>query len=128
MSEQKHYGSQTMIINSDDNKNILSNNYIEKIYIPYPPENIFEDIYKDIYTDNRILFKGLFGRCKGMEKEICEKRNDCEWKPHPFFVDENSKLLLNNNTHPNVLNIKKKYDKKNIEIDQIREIIKFTTL
>jgi DNA polymerase III, gamma/tau subunits len=45
---------------------------------------------------------------------------------YQYFVDENSKLLLNNNTHPNVLNIKKKDDKKNIEIDQIREIIKFT--
>ena len=43
-----------------------------------------------------------------------------------IFDDENSKLLIENETHSNVLNIKKKDDKKNIEIDQIREIIKFT--
>ena len=34
--------------------------------------------------------------------------------------------LIKNKSHPNVLNIKKNNDKKNIEIDQIREIIKFT--
>ena len=38
---------------------------------------------------------------------------------------ENSKLLIENETHTNILNIKKKNDKKYIEIDQIREIIKF---
>ena len=43
-----------------------------------------------------------------------------------IFDDENSKLLIENETHSNVLNIKKKNDKKSIEIEQIREIIKFT--
>ena len=33
--------------------------------------------------------------------------------------------LLENNSHPNVFNITKKDDKKNIEISQIREMIQF---
>ena len=45
---------------------------------------------------------------------------------YKVFDDNNSHVLINNNSHPNILNIKKKDDKKIIEIDQIREIIKFT--
>ena len=44
-----------------------------------------------------------------------------------FNINLNSKsfLLIENNTHPNVFIIEKKKDKKNIDINQIREMIKF---
>ena len=40
--------------------------------------------------------------------------------------EANSRLLIENETHANILHIKKKPDKKSIEIEQVREIIKFT--
>ena len=74
-----------------------------------------------LYNNNNLPTKILLSGKKGIGKSLLVKH--CLYQ---FFDDENSKLLLNNNTHPNVLNIKKKDGKKNIEIDQIREIIKFT--
>ena len=79
--------------------------------------NNFISLHKANKLPRKILLSGK----KGIGKSLLVKHF-----LYQYFVDENSKLLLNNNTHPNVLNIKKKDDKKNIEIDQIREIIKFT--
>ena len=74
-----------------------------------------------LYNTNKLPKKILLSGKKGIGKSLLVKH--CLYE---FFNDKNSKLLLNKNTHPNVLNFKKKDDKKNIEIDQIREIIKFT--
>ena len=79
--------------------------------------NNFISLYKANKLPKKILLSGK----KGIGKSLLAKH----FLFH-YFVDENSKILLKNNTHPNVLNIKRKDDKKNIEIDQIREIIKFT--
>ena len=79
--------------------------------------NNFISLHKANKLPRKILLSGK----NGIGKSLLVKHF-----LYQYFVDENSKLLLNNNTHPNVLNIKKKDDKKNIEIDQIREIIKFT--
>jgi len=78
--------------------------------------NNFISLHKANKLPKKILLSGK----SGIGKSLIVKHF-----LYQYFVDENSKLLLNNNTHPNVLNIKKKDDKKNIEIDQIREIIKF---
>ena len=73
-----------------------------------------------LHKANKLPKKLLLSGKNGIGKSLLVKHF-----LYQYFVDENSKLLLNNNTHPNVLNIKKKDDKKNIEIDQIREIFKF---
>ena len=77
--------------------------------------------FLSLHKANKLPKKILLSGKKGIGKSLLVKHF-----LYQYYVDENSKLLLNNNTHPNVLNIKRKDDKKNIEIDQIREIIKFT--
>ena len=73
-----------------------------------------------LYNKNKLPSKILLSGQKGIGKSLLVK-----YFLFKVFDDENSKLLINNKTHPNILNIKKKIDKKYIEIDQIREIIKF---
>ena len=79
--------------------------------------NNLEHLYKKNKLPNKILLSGY----KGIGKALLVKNF-----LYKVFDDNNSHVLINNNSHPNILNIKKKDDKKIIEIDQIREIIKFT--
>ena len=79
--------------------------------------NNLEHLYKENKLPNKILLSGY----KGIGKALLVKNF-----LYKVFDDINSHVLINNNSHPNILNIKKKDDKKIIEIDQIREIIKFT--
>ena len=79
--------------------------------------NNFLTLYKNNKLPNKILLSGK----KGIGKSLLIKQF-----LYNIFDDQNSKYLIDKNNHPNVLNIKKKDEKKNIEIDQIREIIKFT--
>ena len=79
--------------------------------------NNLEYLYKENKLPNKILLSGN----KGIGKALLVKNF-----LYKVFDDNNSHVLINNNSHPNILNIKKKDDKKIIEIDQIREIIKFT--
>ena len=89
------------------------NNLIgHKVYL-----NNLEHLYKENKLPNKILLSGN----KGIGKALLVKNF-----LYKVFDDNNSHVLINNNSHPNILNIKKKDDKKIIEIDQIREIIKFT--
>ena len=89
------------------------NNLIgHKVYL-----NNLEHLYKENKLPNKILLSGN----KGIGKALLVKNF-----LYKVFDDINSHVLINNNSHPNILNIKKKDDKKIIEIDQIREIIKFT--
>ena len=74
-----------------------------------------------LYSKNKLPTKILLSGKKGIGKSLLVKQFMSK-----IFDDENSKLLIENETHSNVLNIKKKNDKKSIEIEQIREIIKFT--
>ena len=78
--------------------------------------NNLEYLYKKNKLPNKILLSGH----KGIGKSLLVKNF-----LYKVFDDNNSHVLINNNSHPNILNIKKKDDKKIIEIDQIREIIKF---
>ncbi len=66
---------------------------------------------------NKILLSGK----KGIGKSLMVKQF-----MYNIQNDLNSKLLVENNANSNILNINKKNDKKYIEIEQIREIIKFT--
>ncbi len=74
-----------------------------------------------LYNKNKLPSKILLSGKKGIGKSLLVKN-------FLFHVldNETAKLLVKKETHANVLNIKKKDDKKNIEIDQIREIVKFT--
>ena len=47
-------------------------------------------------------------------------------KNYEYNLSNNISKLISSNTHPNVLKIYRKNDKKIIDIDQIREMIKFT--
>ena len=74
-----------------------------------------------LYENGKLPTKILLSGRKGIGKSLLVKNFLFN-----IFNYENSKVLIDNHTHANVLNIKKKDDKKNIEIDQIREIIKFS--
>ena len=74
-----------------------------------------------LYKNNKLPKKILLSGKKGIGKSLLIKHF-----LYNIFDDQNSNYLLDKNNHPNVLNIKTKYEKKIIEIDQIREIIKFT--
>ena len=52
--------------------------------------------------------------------------NNYDLKKNEFKVNNNLSKLISTNTHPNIFKIKKKEDKKIIDIDQIREMIQFT--
>ena len=90
-----------------ENKLIGHNSYLEN----------FVSLYKYDKLPSRILISGK----KGIGKSLLI--NNFLLK---IFNSNNDQRLITNNTHPNILNIKKTNDKKNIEIDQIREVVKFT--
>ena len=77
--------------------------------------------FLSLYKNNKLPAKMLLSGKKGIGKSLLVKSFLLK-----VFEYDNSKLLIENESHPNVLNIKNKDDKKFIEIDQIREIIKFT--
>ena len=77
----------------------------------------FVTLYENNQLPNKILLAGK----KGIGKSLLAEKFLCK-----IFNSNNDYELIKNKSHPNVLNIKKNNDKKNIEIDQIREIIKFT--
>ena len=79
--------------------------------------NSFESLYQSGKLPRKILISGK----KGIGKSLIVKHFLIK-----ILSDGKSKHLIENKTHSNVLFIKKKDDKKSIEIDQIREIIKFT--
>ena len=74
-----------------------------------------------LYGNNELPSKILLSGRKGIGKSLLAEKF-----LYKIFNSNNDYELIKNKSHPNVLNIKKNNDKKNIEIDQIREIIKFT--
>ena len=90
-----------------ENKLIGHNSYLEN----------FVSLYKSDKLPSKILISGK----KGIGKSLLI--NNFLLK---IFNSNNDQELITNMTHPNILNIKKTNDKKNIEIDQIREVVKFT--
>ena len=82
---------------------------------------------------NKILINGA----KGIGKKILinhflnyfySKNNHkmYDLKKNEYKLNNNLSKLISTNSHPNILKIKKKKDKKMIDIDQIREMIQFT--
>ena len=74
-----------------------------------------------LYKSNKLPTKILLSGKKGIGKSLIVQNFLLK-----IFDDKDSNLLIKNQSHTNVLYVKKKIDKKNIEIDQIREIVKFT--
>ena len=77
--------------------------------------------FTSLYLANKLPTKILLSGKRGIGKSLLVKHFLVK-----VFNDDKSSLLIENETHANVLFIKKKENKKTIEIDQIREIIKFT--
>tara|TARA_B100000965_G_C19505982_1_gene719643 strand:+ start:243 stop:1112 length:870 start_codon:yes stop_codon:yes gene_type:complete len=73
-----------------------------------------------LFNNNRLPKKIILSGKKGIGKSLLA-RNFL----YKIFKDERTKNLIDKEMHTNVLNIKKNNDKKFIEIDQIREIVKF---
>ena len=82
---------------------------------------------------NKILINGP----KGIGKKILinhflnyfyskNKNKIYDLKKNEFKLNNNLSKLITTNSHPNIFKIKKKKDKKIIDIDQIREMIQFT--
>ena len=97
----------------------------------YTLENLI-NLYKSNNFPNKILLSGKKGIGKSLLVShllnyIYSKDEELGYDIKNFEINTANKtyLLLENNSHPNVLKIFKKKDKKNIEISQIREIIKF---
>ena len=99
-------------------------------------KNLFNNL---IYLDqiqrfpNKILINGP----KGIGKKILinhflnyfySKNNNKTYdlKKNEFKLNNSLPNLISSNSHPNIFKIKKKIDKKIIDIDQIREMIQFT--
>ncbi len=82
--------------------------------------NLHLNNFVSLYKKNKLPRKILLSGNKGIGKSLIAKHFLFE-----VFDDSNSKLLIENETHSNVLNIKNKVDKKVIEIEQVRGIIKF---
>ncbi len=99
-------------------------------------KNLFNNL---IYLDqiqkfpNKILINGP----KGIGKKILinhflnyfySKNNNKTYdlKKNEFKLNNSLSKLISTNSHPNIFKIKKKIDKKIIDIDQIREMIQFT--
>ena len=74
-----------------------------------------------LYKSNKLPTKILLSGKKGIGKSLIVQNFLLK-----IFDDKDSNLLIKNQSHTNVLYVKKKSDKKYIEIDQIREIVKFT--
>ena len=77
-------------------------------------------LYKNNSLPNKLLLTGI----KGIGKSLLVNK----FLNH-ILIESNDNIdinkLINNNTHPNIYRIIKKNDKKNIDIDQIREMIQF---
>ena len=90
------------------------------------------NLYNRNILPNKILLSGEKGIGKFLFAShfvnfIISQGEDNKYNLNEFVINKNSKsfILFNNNIHPNILLIKKKNDKKNIDILKIREMIQF---
>ena len=90
------------------------------------------NLYNRNILPNKILLSGEKGIGKFLFAShfvnfILSQNEDNKYNLNEFVINKDSKsfILFNNNIHPNILLIKKKNDKKKIDILQIREMIQF---
>jgi DNA polymerase-3 subunit delta' len=102
----------------------------------YGHKTLFRNLIYLDQTDklpNKILLNGP----KGIGKKLLvnhllnyfySKNNEqiYDLENNEYNINNNLSLLISTNSHPNILKIQKKKDKKIIDIDQIREMIWFT--
>jgi len=99
-------------------------------------KNLFNNF---IYLDqvqkfpNKILLNGPRGIGKKLFVNhflnyfyLKENKQSYNLKNYEYNLSNNISKLISSNSHPNILKIYRKNDKKIIDIDQIREMIKFT--
>ena len=81
--------------------------------------NYLKDLYKKNILPNKILLSGKKGIGKSL---LANNLLNFIYSESTSKVQEN---LINNNCHPNIFKIFKNIDKKNVEVSQIRDMIKF---
>ena len=85
--------------------------------------DVIYNYLKELHINNKLPNKILLSGKKGIGKSLLVNHF-----LNFLYSDNNnniSKNLINNNSHPNVFKIFKHTDKKNIEVSQIRDMIKF---
>ena len=92
----------------------------------------FSDLYDKNILPNKILLSGKKGTGKAtlsyhLINYVLSKNEDYSYNKNDFIINElnKSSKLMNNNTHPNFYLIDILKDKKNIEINQIRQLITY---
>tara|TARA_B100000579_G_scaffold390433_1_gene364903 strand:- start:1570 stop:2439 length:870 start_codon:yes stop_codon:yes gene_type:complete len=83
--------------------------------------NLYLSNFVSLFQKNKLPTKILLSGKKGIGKSLLVKHFLIK-----ILKEENLRLLLEEAAHTNVLFIKKRDNKNNIEIDQVRDIIKFT--
>ena len=90
------------------------------------------NLYEKKSLPNKILLSGKKGIGKSLLAEhlinfiySMDENYKYDLKNLEMNIDNKSNILFQKNSHPNIFKIFKNYDKKNIEISQIREMIKF---
>ena len=102
----------------------------------YGMDNFFNEIVK-LYNEKKMPTKILLSGKKGLGKStlayhiinyIFSFEDEFKYDSNNFIINENNRSfkLLKNNSHPNFYLIDLLNDKKNIDVGQIREMIKYT--
>ena len=99
--------------------------------------NDFFDEITSLYNENKMPTKVLLSGKKGLGKStlayhiinyILSQNEDLKYNSKEHLINENNRSfkLLKNCSHPNFYSIDLLVDKKNIDVDQIREMITYT--
>lgn len=98
-------------------------------------DNLFKhltNLFRRNILPNKILLSGEKGIGKFLFSShfvnyVLSQNDDNKYNLNNFVINVDSKsfILFNNHIHPNILLLKKKSDKKNIDILQVREMIQF---
>ena len=102
---------------------LIGHNYLFQHLIELSQKNILPS--KILLSGEKGIGKFLFS--SHYVNYILSQNEEYKYDSENLEINNKNKsyLLFNNNTHPNIFLINKKDDKKNIEISQIREMIKF---
>ena len=82
-------------------------------------DSVYNEIV-DLYKKNKLPNKILLSGKKGIGKSLLANK-----LINYIYSNNNSQILIDNNSHPNIFRIFKEREKKSIEISKIREMIQF---